>query len=177
MKKEKTSSTAAATAGSNRKWIFRIAALLIVLVICVIMFIIGRGHTVYFDNTKLELNGKTIEPFHKVDVIVKGEKVAKLRAKERGMASCRGQSFDMDLVITEEKDGPSKTVHVGMGLPYNLDGIVINLPALMAGESEDVYMTEFVSQAVDTSADDEEVVITDEFEMPMDDGGESGDEG
>ena len=71
MKKEKTSSTAAATAGSNRKWIFRIAALLIVLVICVIMFIIGRGHTVYFDNTKMELNGKTIEPFHKVDVIVK----------------------------------------------------------------------------------------------------------
>ena len=177
MMKDKTSSTATASTGSNRKWVFRIIALLIVIALCVVMFIIGRGHTVYFDNTKLELNGKTIQPFYKVEVVVKGEKVAKLREKERGMASCMGQSFDMDLVITEEKDGDSKTVHVGMALPYSLDGIVINLPALMAGESEDVYMTEFVSQAVDTSADDEEVVITDEFEMPMDDGGESGDEG
>ena len=162
---------------STRKWIFRIAALLIVVAIAVVMFIIGRGHTIYFDNMKIESGGKTIEPFYKVDVYVKGEKVAKLREKERGMTSCMGQSFDMDLVITEEKDGKEKSVHIGMGLPYSLDGIVINLPALMAGESEDVYMTEFVSQAVETSSEDEEVVITDEFEMPMDDGGESSDEG
>ncbi len=151
----------------TRKWIFRIAALLIVIALCVVLFIIGRGHTVYFDNMKIDYAGKTLEPFYKVDVIVKGEKVAKLRTKERGMTSTMGQNFDMDLVITEEKDGPEKTVHVGMGLPYSIDGIVINLPALMAGAPEDVYLSEFVSQAVETTDEDEEEVIIDEFEMPM----------
>ncbi len=174
MKKENNTSNAM-NAGSGRKWAFRIAALLIVIAICVVMFIIGRGHTVYFDNTKIEYNGKTLEPYYKVDVVVKGEKVAKLREKERGMTSTMGQSFEMDLVITEEKDGPAKTVHVGMNLPYSIDGIVVNLPALMAGAPEDVYLSEFVSQAVDTSAD-EEVVITDEFELPMEEG-DSADEG
>ncbi len=176
MKKENTAPKAANTAtgnGSSRKWIFRIGALLIVAVVCVIMFIIGRGHTVYFDNTKIEYNGKTLNPYYKVDVVVKGEKVAKLREKERGMTSTMGQSFEMDLVITEEKDGPAKTVHVGMALPYSIDGIVVNLPALMAGAPEDVYLSEFVSQAVDTSADDEDVVITDEFELPMEEGDSS----
>ena len=161
----------------SRKWIFRIAALLIVIAVCVVMFIIGRGHTVYFDNVKIEYDGKTIEAPYKVDVTVKGEKVAKLREKERGMTDTMGQSFEMDLAVTDVKDGPTRTVHVGMGLPYGLDGIVINIPALLAGAPEDVYLSEFVSQAVETSSDDEEVVITDEFEMPMDDGGESSDEG
>ncbi len=150
-----------------RKWIFRIGALLIVIALCVVMFIIGRGHTVYFDNMKIDYNGKTLEPFHKVDVIVKGEKVAKLRTRERGMTSTMGQNFEMDLVITETEDSEQKTVHVGMGLPYSIDGIVINIPALMAGAPEDVYLSEFVSQAVDTSTDDEEEVIIDEFEMPL----------
>ena len=161
---------------ANRKWIFRIGTLLIVAAICVVMFIIGRGHTVYFDNMKIEYGGKTLEPYYKVDVLVKGEKVAKLREKERGMTSTMGQNFDMDLVITKEKDGPAKTVHVGMTLPYGLDGIVVNLPALMDGAPEDVYLSEFVSQAVETSSEDEEVVITDEFELPMEEG-ESSDEG
>jgi hypothetical protein len=38
-------------------------------------------------------------------VLVKGEKVAKLKAGERGMADTMGQTFDMQLLVTKEKDG------------------------------------------------------------------------
>ena len=48
-----------------------------------------------------------------------------------------------------------------------MDGIVLNLPALLSGASEDVYLEEFIPAPV--VEDDEEVVVTDEFEMPMGD--------
>ena len=35
---------------NKRKLLFRVAAILIVLAIPAVMFVIGRGHTVYFDN-------------------------------------------------------------------------------------------------------------------------------
>ena len=37
---------------NKRKWIFRGCTLLAILLIAVLMFIVGRGHTVYFDNNE-----------------------------------------------------------------------------------------------------------------------------
>ena len=116
---------------SKRKWIFRIAALLLVLILAVVMFIIGRGHTVYFDNVAVDYNGSTLSVPYKIEVVVKGEQVAKLYEKERGMTTTMGQNFDMDLVVTEEKGGSEETVHIDMKLPYSIDGVILNLPALM----------------------------------------------
>ena len=88
---------------SRRQLLFRAGALLIVLLIAAAMFVIGRGHTVYFDNKTIEVNGQTYEAFHKVEVFVKGEKVAKLGKRDRGMAETMGQKFEMTLEVTEEK--------------------------------------------------------------------------
>ena len=51
---------------NKRKLLFRVGAILIILVIAACMFVIGRGHTVYFDNKETSYNGQTIEPFYKV---------------------------------------------------------------------------------------------------------------
>ena len=151
--------------GKARKWIFRIAALAIILGIAALMFYVGRGHTVYFDNKKLETAEKTYEPPHKIEVYVDGERVAKLNKKDRGMAETMGNNFEMQLAITEEKGGEERRVKVGLPLPYDLDGIVINLPALLQGAPQDVYLSEFVSLATEMTEEEEEEVITDEFVM------------
>ena len=41
---------------NKRKLLFRIAALLIVLAVAGTMFVIGRGHTIYFDNKETTRN-------------------------------------------------------------------------------------------------------------------------
>ncbi|MBQ6903218.1 MAG: hypothetical protein IJQ26_01750 [Lachnospiraceae bacterium] len=157
----------------KRKWMFRGVALAVVIAVAVVMFIIGRGHTVYFDNKAVEVNGQTIDAFYKVVVNVKGEKVASLKATDRGMCDTMGQTFTMDLEITKEKDGDVTNSRVKMPLPYGLDGVVINLPALMAGNDQSVYMEEFIP--LPSAADEaEEEIPTDEFgiEMEMEDMGE-----
>ncbi len=159
----------------KKRFIIRLIAILILLAIAAAMFIIGRGHTVYFDNKKLEYNGKTYDTMKIVEVYVDGEKVAKLRDGDRGMAATMGQDFSMELLIKESKEDKGVRVKAGIPLPYNMDGIIVNLPALMAGLPSDAYMSEFVPIPSDEELEDEEI-ITDEVDSLMN-FGESGDEG
>ena len=149
---------------NKRQLIFRIAALAIVLVIAAAMFVVGRGHTIYFDNKTLEYNGQEYKAYHKVKVIVDGKEVAKLSERDRGMADIMGQTLTMTLEITDQKGGTPHAHKVTLGVPYNMDGIILNLPALMAGLPEDAYMSEFVI-AAPVQDEAEEEVNTDEFDM------------
>ena len=149
---------------NKRQIIFRAVALAIVLAVAAAMFVIGRGHTIYFDNKTCEYNGQSVEAFYKVNVTVGGEKVAKLSARDRGMADIMGQTLTMTLEITDEKNGTPHSHKVSMGIPYNMDGIIINLPALMAGQPEEAYMSEFVITAPAEDTGDEEI-NTDEFDL------------
>ena len=143
---------------SSRSIFFKAAALVILVAIAATMFVIGRGHTVYIDNKSIEYNGETYKAFNRVNVYVNGERVGKLSAKERAKSINIGQDFKMTIEVTKEKGGETETFEdLTFKLPYNWDGIVINMP-------QDIWMTEFVAQTTEAPAD-EEVVVTDEFEM------------
>ena len=148
----------------KRRLLFRVAAIVIILAIAAVMFVIGRGHTLYFDNKETAYNGQTVEPFYKVVVTVGDQKPAKLSKGDRGMGEVMGQKLSMTVEITDEEGASPHAHKVNMSVPYNMDGITINIPALMAGLPQDAYLSEFVIEVPDTGATDEEIV-TDEFEM------------
>ena len=148
----------------TRRLLFRVGTVLVLLAIAACMMVIGRGHTVYFDNKKLEYEGVAYEAPYKVTVYVGGEQVAKLNAKERGMASTIGQDFEMELKIMEVKGGDETRETYRIKLPRNLDGIVVNLPAFLAGLPEEVWMSEFVPLTPQETVE-EEVPSGDEFGM------------
>ena len=148
----------------KRRLLFRVAAIVIILAIAAVMFVIGRGHTLYFDNKETAYNGQTVEPFYKVVVTVGDQKPAKLSKGDRGMGEVMGQKLSMTVEITDEEGASPHAHKVNMSIPYNMDGITINIPALMAGLPEDAYLSEFVIEVPDTGATDEEIV-TDEFDM------------
>ncbi|MBR5110811.1 MAG: hypothetical protein IK099_11490 [Clostridia bacterium] len=145
----------------GRKWLVRICAVAVILAIAAVMFVIGRGHTVYFDNKTAEYNGTEYAAFQRVNVFVNGEQAAKLSKRERGMATWIGQNFKMELEITEKKGDEPKTVPVSITLPYSVDGIVVNLPELVAGLPEDAWMSVFVPVPSADDAEDEEIITED----------------
>ena len=149
---------------SKRSILARLIALVAVIALAVAMFIVGRGHTIYIDNKDLEVGRKKYEAFYQVEVFVKDKSVAKLKAGDRGMVTVMGQKFRMVLHITPKEGEKKYGSAVSMNLPYNMDGIILNLPAILGGGSEEEYMSEFIPAPVTES--DEEVVVTDEFEMP-----------
>ena len=149
-----------------RKVLFRIGAVLLLVMLAAAMMYVGRGHTVYFDNKTLEYNGEQYETWRRVNVSVGGEQVAKLSKKERGMATNMGQSFHFDLEVIKEKDGPSEFYSYDLKLPYGMDGIIVNLPGIVAGLPQEAWMSEFVPAPVTEEPDDEDLP-EDEFDMGM----------
>ena len=87
----------------KRSLIFKIGTLVVILGIAACMFVIGRGHTVYFDAKSIEYNGETLEPGYRTAVFVNGERVARLEKGDRGFATWIGQNFNMRVEDTPEK--------------------------------------------------------------------------
>ena len=145
-----------------RKLLFRLGTIVVLLAIAACMMVIGRGHTVYFDNKKLDYNGQTLDTYRRINVFVNGEQVAKLSAKDRGMATFMGQKFSFEIEATKEKGDDPVTYKYDITVPYGLDGTVLNLPGMLADLPEEAYTSEFVPVATETTEEDEEIV-TDEF--------------
>ena len=143
---------------SKRVFLFRLVFILVLVAVAAVMLVIGRGHTVYFDNVELDYQGTTYETPYKLVIYTGGEEVAKLYDGERGMATCIGQSLDLTLEITQEKGGEEELVSVTVPLPYNMDGVVINLSAYLQDLPEEAYLSEFVPVVTETG-DEEDVVI------------------
>lgn len=130
---------------SKKSLIIRITFVAVLIAVSAVMLVIGRGHTVYFDNKTLEYNGQTYEAPYRVVVYIKGEQVAKLYVRERGSQTNIGQNFGMALGVTREKGGEEEIIEVSQKLPYNMDGVIINLPGYLAGLPEEAYISEFIA--------------------------------
>lgn len=153
---------------NRRKWIFRGCTLLVILAIAAVMFVVGRGHTVYIDNKTLEYNGGSYSALHQVEVYVGEERLSRLAKRERAMSTVIGQSFEMKLVNTVNKGDDPAEMTVKLSLPYGWDGIVVNVPGYLAGLPQEAWMTRFISEPEPVSAEDEEPG-TGEDEIPMGD--------
>lgn len=150
---------------NKRKWIIRGCALLVILVIAALMFLVGRGHTVYIDNKTLEYNGQSYEALQRSEVYVGGERLSRLGKRERTMSTVIGGSFEMNLINTVNKGDEPAEVTVKISLPYSWDGIVVNIPGYLAGLPQEAWMTEFVSEPEPVTAEDEPELSDDEIPM------------
>ena len=150
---------------SRRTFLFRGGLILALVIIAACMFIVGRGHTVYFDNKALDYNGQHAKAPYKIEVWVNDERAAKLYEDERGMADTMGQDFSMIVEITDEKGGDPRTSSVSLKLPYSMDGIVLNIPAMMAGMPPEAYLSEFVVLGEEVGDEGDEEIVTDEFSL------------
>ena len=159
-----------------RKWMFRLGTVLVLIAIAACMMVIGRGHTVYFDNKKLEYEGQEYDTYRRINVFVNGQQVAKLSAKDRGMATFTGQKLSFEIEVTKEKGDDPVTYAYTVKVPYGEDGIVLNLPGMVEGFPPEAYTTVFVPVATEEEAEDAEIV-TDEFGLGAEMGADMGTEG
>jgi len=141
----------------------RIATVVVLILIVVVMFIIGRGHTVYIDNKTVEYNGKEISSKYQIDVYYDGELVTELYKAERTSVKFMGQTLKLTIDVQEKKNSMVKEAfEIEIPVPYNMDGILLSLPAYLEGLPEEAYLSEFVIQE---EADDSEVELGDEIDI------------
>ena len=152
----------------TRRILFCTGAVLLLVLIAGLMFIVGRGHTVYLDNKTLEYNGQTYSAMHKIEVVQNGKTLTKLNKRERGMATNIGQNFKITLIVTKEKKGAEETREIQLKLPYSMDGIIVNLPGYLADLPQEAYLSEFISTAEQEPVPEEALPTEDEFGISTD---------
>ena len=151
----------------KRRILFCAGTILLLIAIAALMMVIGRGHTIYFDNKNLEVDGQKYEAVRRINVNVDGEQVAKLSKKERGMATCMGQKFKFDIEVIREKGGDSEFYTYNIESPYGMDGLVVNLPGMIAELPFEACTEEFIPAP--TVEEEEEPTPEDELDDGLDD--------
>lgn len=142
----------------NKTLLYRIGVVLLLVIIAVIMIFIGRKHIIYVDNKTLD----DVSALYKIEVSVKNNDTKKLYQRERGEITIMGQKAKLNLVVTDKKGGSERELTYTLHIPFKKDAVVVNIPAMLAGLDESVWMTDFVSLATATTAADETVVLTDD---------------
>ena len=148
---------------AKRRLLFQILAVVLLVAIGYTMTIIGRGHTIYLDSKTLEYDGQTYKPAYKTVVYVDGQQVAKLYDKERGIATCIGQTLTVTLEITQQKGGTEEVYAYNIPVPRKMDNVIINLPGFLAGLPEEAYLSEFIPSPDEVAADETDVPSDDDF--------------
>ena len=155
---------------TNRTFWFRAASVLLLIVIAVIMVLIGRKHIIYLDNKALEYDGGKVSALYKVEFVNEDGETKKLYQRERGEIDIMGQTKTIDLLVTEKKGGEEVAHKIKLSIPFKKDAVVVNVPALLAGLDESIWMTDFVSLATasETTEAKETVDLTDDFGIGSD---------
>lgn len=129
----------------------RIIAIILVILLAVVMFIIGKQHKIYFDNK----DWGPYKAYQFVEVSVDKQDSVELAKRDRDVFTvvAQGHTIYID-AMGDEKE-------VKIHIPLFMKNVLINIPALMNGEDQDVWMEEFIVETVSVSSADE-VVVTDE---------------
>ena len=150
---------------NKKTLIIQIIAVVLLIALGYAMTIIGRGHTVYLDAKKIEVDGTELKPPYKTEGYVNGERIAKLYDKERGVATCIGQTLTVTLEITQQKGGTEEVYAYNIPVPRKMDNVIINLPGFLAGLPEEAYLSEFIPSPDEVAADETDVPSDDDFGM------------
>lgn len=140
----------------TRKILFTTGLLVVLIIISVLCFIFGRGHTVYLDNKDTD----NYKAYQFIDVNYKGENVTTLAKNERTVVSCIGQKLELDLVVTEKRNSMDEEVTITIELPYSMNDITISLNSYLSGANEDEYLSEFVPLMAPPSSADEKIDLS-----------------
>jgi hypothetical protein len=156
----------------KRKFLFRSAAVLALLVIAVFLYSIGKGSSLLLDNRTVEFGGSTYEAFVTVQVTVDGQEELELYPRDRLRADVTGAGHRITAVAFDRRGQELARRSERIRLPGGSRFYLLSLPVFLAGESG--YLTAFQElqvrqpeSAADTAGADELVPpVTEEPPVP-----------
>jgi len=126
----------------TRRNYVQLASVAVILLIAVLMFIIGRQHTVLLDNKTVEHEGKTYAAFSIVTVEVDREGELELAARDRDKAEVMGQRHKITVVYTD-RSFEEHTLVKKFKVPIGQDMVLLSIPALVGEADESVWLQPF----------------------------------
>ena len=149
----------------NRTFWIRLAAIALVLLFSVMLFFIGKQHTVLLDNKTITVNGVEIQALKLVEVQV--NKLASLEfvPRDRDKVDVTRQKHSITVSYTD-KNWEEISITRKFSLPLMEEMVIISIPALVANPDapQSVWLEKFELPAFAVqAATEDEIIVTDEF--------------
>lgn len=144
----------------GRKFFIRIAAVLIIIIIGVVMFFIGKEHTILIDNFS-QGDYKALDYF---EVSVDGSPILDMSRMMREQFTVTGQKHTVLIQWEDEASGQMLAVTFKITVPLMQDMMLLSVPTFMAdmNQSQSVWLTPFEPQVVVSSSAEDNAVVTDD---------------
>lgn len=144
----------------GRKFFIRIAAVLIIIIIGVVMFFIGKEHTILIDNFS-QGDYKALDYF---EVSVDGSPILDMSRMMREQFTVTGQKHTVLIQWEDKASGQMLAVTFKITVPLMQDMVLLSVPTFMAdmNQPQSVWLTPFEPQVVVSSSAEDNAVVTDD---------------
>jgi hypothetical protein len=149
----------------DRRFLIRTIALVVVLLFAVLMFFIGKQHTILLDNKTVTVEGQELRALQLVTVQVDKLEELELASRDRDKAVVTNQKHQISITYTDS-DWNDISFTRKFKIPVGEDMSIISIPTLVANpdapQSLWLVKYEYPTIAVTPSPADE-VVVTDDL--------------
>lgn len=127
---------------TRKTLILRMTALLAVVALSIGLYVIGKGHTVYFDTRAATVDGVKYKAPDMTAVSIDGGEIEEMGRAERAIRMVVGAKHT---VLAESLSGDDAKAERELRLPLAWSDIIISIPALLAGLPDDKVVLPYVS--------------------------------
>jgi hypothetical protein len=146
----------------SRRNLFQLGVVILLLLLAVLMFIVGKMHTVLLDNKTIEADGITYAAFSVVEVEVNKKGLLELAARDRDMAEVMGQRHKISVIYTDKNFEEHKIVKK-FKVPLGDDMVLISIPALVGGADQEIWLQKFIAPTASVAPQAEPVDLIDDL--------------
>ena len=150
----------------SRRHFFQLVAVILILVLAVVMFVIGRQHTVLLDNKTIEHDGKSYPAFSIVEVKINKEDSIELAARDRDKADVMGQRHKITVTYTDKFFEEHEVVK-NFKVPIGYDMVLISIPALVADLGQSIWLQQFIPPTAAVAPVVEELPVEDDLGIDL----------
>ncbi len=149
----------------NRTFLMRLIAIVIILLFGVMLFLIGKQHTVLLDNKTITVNGEEIKALKMVEVQINKLDSLEFVPRDRDKVDVTRQKHTITVSYTDS-DWEEISITRKFRLPLMEEMAIISIPTLVANPDapQSVWMEkyELPTYAVRARPEDE-IIITDDL--------------
>lgn len=149
----------------NRIFLMRLIAIVVVLLFAMVLFFIGKQHTVLLDNKTITVNGEEIKALKMVEVQVNKLEALEFVPRDRDKVEVTRQKHTITISYTDE-NWEEISITRKFTLPLMEEMVIISIPTLAANPDapQSVWLEkyELPTYAVQAVPEDE-VVVTDDL--------------
>ena len=151
----------------TRRNLFQLFAAILIILIAVLMFIIGKQHALLLDNKTVEDSGTTYQAFSIVEVQVNKEPEIELAARDRDRVDVMGQRHRITVTYTD-RSFEEHVFEKKFSVPMSYAMVLISIPALVGGADESVWLQECIPPTAAVAPVSQEPEIVSDELIPTD---------